>query len=425
MLKFSGFFSLIVSALVFILIPFTNISHAENIPIYGCYQKNHGQLRVVESLSECLKSEVPISWAAQSNNIVDYLAIYVNISIGSDEVGYGFSKDKPFKTISYALSKVPVLRSHSEIRTGIYVAAGTYNESIKINITKISLKGESVTNTFIVGDGVEDVVYISGNVVGRMTGFSISNGGNGINCNSSSFAIVECEIKNNNGYAGLLVQDNCDVYLDKSEIFSNTGNGISVLRSSSLIANGSSVQGNNKNGLEVWYASTAGINYSEFIDNHGNGIQVGGGSSLRLSHSKILDNNLCGIDSTSISTALLRGGNLIKGNNIDNIDWRGGVGVYQGSEFTVTNDSGAPKDQIIENYQNGIMLSNNSTSLIKDALIADNIGDGIDLNFGSSASFEYLVDITGNQGWGILCSDAVLRNSSNVFGNTLGDVNCP
>ena len=76
----------------------STLSYAENILIYGCYQKNHGQLRVVDSWSECLTSEVPITWVAQSNNIVDYLLIYVNASTGFDDIGYGLSKDKPFKT---------------------------------------------------------------------------------------------------------------------------------------------------------------------------------------------------------------------------------------------------------------------------------------------------------------------------------------
>lgn len=30
--------------------------------IYGCYQKNHGQLRIVNDHSQCLPSELPISW---------------------------------------------------------------------------------------------------------------------------------------------------------------------------------------------------------------------------------------------------------------------------------------------------------------------------------------------------------------------------
>ena len=51
--------------LLFCCIIFPNLSYAENIPIYGCYQKNHGQLRVVDSWSECLQSEIPISWVAQ------------------------------------------------------------------------------------------------------------------------------------------------------------------------------------------------------------------------------------------------------------------------------------------------------------------------------------------------------------------------
>jgi hypothetical protein len=106
------------------------------------------------------------------------------------------------------------------------------------------------------------------------------------------------------------------------------------------------------------------------------------------------------------------------------VDWRGGVGVYQGSEFSITNDSNVEQEKIIENHQNGIFLSNNSTSLIKDANISNNFGDGIDLNFGCSGAFEELVTITGNIAHGIICSDAVLRNDANVYGNGI-DVLCP
>ena len=412
---------LLAAAICFL---FTTHSYAGNIAIYGCYKKNHGQFRVVDSWNECLKSEVPISWVAQSNDIVDYIVIYVNASTGVDEVGYGLSEDKPFKTIGFALNRVPLLRSHSEIRTLIDVAAGTYNESINISINKIWLKGKGVDQTIISGNGSNNVITITGPVGGRISDFSISGGGSGIVCFGSSYTVENCEITNNNGYAGLEIRNSSDVFLNNTAVFSNLQNGIAVYRNSTLISENSIVKENNSNGLEVWYTSTARVSNSEFDNNGNSGIQVGGGSSVRLFQSKLLNNYNCGIDSTSNSTALLRGGNLIKGNNTGMVDWRGGVGVYQGSEFTITNDSNVEQDKIIENHQNGIFLSNNSTSLIKDANISNNFGDGIDLNFGCSGAFEELVTITGNAAHGIICSDAVLRNNANVYGNGT-DVLCP
>lgn len=405
---------------------FVSISYAENVSIYGCYKKNNGQLRVVESWNECLKSEVPISWAAQKNDIVDYLEVFVNVMIGLDENGYGLSEVKPFKTIGYALSRIPHLRSNSEIRTVVYVSSGTYNESLNISINKLWLKGESSGNTFIIGDGIKNVISISGSATGKISDFSIYNGAIGISCTASSITIQDSIIKGNQGYSGLLIQNNSNVYLYKTQIFTNTGHGVSVTRNSTLTMNNCDLYDNVMNGLEVWYTSMARVDSCQLSKNLNNGIQVGGGSSLRLTKSYIFDNFYSGIDSTSNSTALLRGGNEIKGNNISLVEWRGGVGVHQGSEFSITNDFNDTPDQIIKNHENGIYLSNNSTSLIKEANISDNFGDGIDLNFGCSGAFEDLVDISGNQGWGILCSDAILRNTSQVYNNVDGQIrDCP
>jgi len=48
----------ILSVLVFTEFP----GHGDQNIIYGCYQKNNGQLRIVKNQNECKPSEVPISW---------------------------------------------------------------------------------------------------------------------------------------------------------------------------------------------------------------------------------------------------------------------------------------------------------------------------------------------------------------------------
>ena len=52
-----------VMALVVAILVITDFPcQGANNVIYGCYQKNNGQLRIVEKPSECRASEIPISW---------------------------------------------------------------------------------------------------------------------------------------------------------------------------------------------------------------------------------------------------------------------------------------------------------------------------------------------------------------------------
>lgn len=51
----------IVTIFVFLLITWLPCYGEDNV-IYGCYKKNNGQLRIVSNHSECLPSELPISW---------------------------------------------------------------------------------------------------------------------------------------------------------------------------------------------------------------------------------------------------------------------------------------------------------------------------------------------------------------------------
>jgi hypothetical protein len=420
-------FSLAIIFCIFFAIP----SYAENVVIYGCYQKNNGQLRVVGSWNECLSSEVPISWTTQPNDVVNYLAVYVNASTGLDETGYGLSEDKPFKTIGYALSRIPFLRSNSDIRTDMFVASGTYNESIVLNQNNIRLRGSDRNNTKIYGDGKNNVIYVRGSLNSRISGFSVLNGGeSSIRCESASIRIQDCEIRenkddNNEGFAGLIATNNSYVHLENSNVLSNNSYGILVYRNSSFRAINIVVKNNILDGIQVYQASSAKIENSEFSNNGNSGILVGKSSSVTLHESKVLNNYLAGINLTENSNIALRGGNVIKGNNVSQTEWLGGLSAFHGSGFTIMSNPSRPKDQIVENNQNGITLSNNCNSLIINANISDNYGNGISVDFGCTGQFENKVDIKYNDGFGIICSDAIIRNSANVSDNISGQVYCP
>jgi hypothetical protein len=398
---------------------------AENVLINACYQKNHGQLRIVDSPDQCLASEIPISWDAQSSPPNAQITLYVATS-GQDTPGYGKTPGTPFRTISYALRQVPTLRN-SEYRAIINVAEGSYNEDINISIASVSIIGKDAGSTEIVGTGTANIpavqVYGRGVVLSRL---KIRNGGgDGVYAETAKLTMSNCDIQDNDGYAGVVATHNTTLFMTNTKVQSNSGVGVAIYRSSSLDADGLTINDNNSNGLEVFYSATARLRSSSEIKGNGeDGILAGGGSSVRLENTKVLDNWLCGIDTTSSSSTVLRGGNVIKNNNLSKTSWRGGVGIYQGSEFSVTNP-GLPRDQIIGNYGNGIALGNSSMSLIAVADITGNMGNGIRLDLSSSGQFENQVTIGNNDGWGIFCNRSIVSNTAVVNSNGAGNVSCP
>jgi hypothetical protein len=54
-------FTVMVLVIGMLVVTSPNCQGANNV-FYGCYQKNNGQLRIVEKPSECRASEIPISW---------------------------------------------------------------------------------------------------------------------------------------------------------------------------------------------------------------------------------------------------------------------------------------------------------------------------------------------------------------------------
>jgi hypothetical protein len=408
-------------------------SHADNVVIYGCYQKINGQLRIVSNTNQCLPSELPVSWVAQSGQFYGPLTLYVNGGAsGQDQPGYGKSASTPFKTISYALSQVPLLRN-PEYRATINVAAGTYRESFNISLSSVSIVGAGSESTEIIGTPTEPVVevYSRGAVLSKL---KITNGNIGIYAERATLTVTNCIIQNSQGlasggFAGITVNYNTSLNLNNSQIHSNTGNGVFIYRGSSLVAENVSISDNGGSGIDVWYTALARVNNSQIERNSKDGIGVWASSSLQLLSSTIQDNTNDGINVSSASSGQLRGGNVIRGNNLSGTSWRGGIGIRQGAEVSIAPVADAPSvppDQIIDNYENGISLANNSTIIAITALIENNSGNGVILDFACSGQFENAVTIRNNSGYGIICTNAVLRNTANVSGNGgTPDVFCP
>lgn len=401
-------------------------SHADNVVIYGCYQKINGQLRLVSSTDNCLASELPISWVAQSGQSYGPLTLYVNGTSGLDQSGYGKSASKAFKTISYALSQVPLLRN-SEYRATINVAPGVYNESLNISLGSITIIGADPSNTEIVGISTKPVieVYSRGVVLSKL---KVTNGNIGVYAERATLTVNNCIIQNSQGlrgggFAGITVNYNTSLNISNSQIHSNIGNGIWIYRESSLVASNVTISENGGTGIEAYYTAYARVNNCQIERNKGYGIAVSEASSLQVYNSTISDNNYSGIDTNAASSARIEGGNVIKGNNLNKTPRNAGISISNNAHVTIAFIGNNPKDEIIENY-NGIFIDNNAAVHAVNAIIENNYGNGVDLNLASSGIFENDVFIRYNTGYGIVCDEALLRNSAYVDSNGVGQVLC-
>jgi hypothetical protein len=401
--------------------------------IYGCAKRNNGQLRIVTGPGDCLPSEVSISWNGNSYLRIDPLRIYVNAQAGVDDPAHGLTAGEPFKTIGYALGRVPILRADPEVQTIINVAAGNYSEAISISINNIWLRGiAGMGSTFLIGNGNpgSKVVNIIGPVKSRITGFTITNGGYGVFVTSATLEIRDCDISNNNDYSGLFNGENSYVYVYNTKLHDNI-RGIFTIRNSTTIIEGNSSIFNNSNmGIGVWYTSTARLRDSEVYSNNSVGIQAGGGSSLQIASSKVYDNQMGGINVTEMSSASFRGGNSIYYNAAGSSEtWRGGVGAAHGSVVVFTLDGTNPQDQIYENSGPGLNIGNNSSLFMQYGLVKGNFGNGVTIGQGSRGQFENGSNIISNSGYGIACfgnSGMSKTLGATVSGNALGDIdiNC-
>ncbi|UCE39280.1 MAG: right-handed parallel beta-helix repeat-containing protein [Thermoplasmata archaeon] len=165
----------------------------------------------------------------------------------------------------------------------IYVWAGTYNESITVNKT-LTIIGNGTSNTTINGQGTGDVVNIISHWV-NITGFTITNGGNGTFDSGIELDNVQnCNITNNiirsNGRYGIRLVNSSDntvasnilagnkgdnIYLDNSHgnvIDENIVEGIDGINRTGLVGNWRMDEGR-------WEGINSDVRDSGIFENHG------------------------------------------------------------------------------------------------------------------------------------------------------------
>jgi len=167
----------------------------------------------------------------------------------------------------------------------IEVSAGTYDESITIDVANLKLVGAGSDSTTIDGGGSDRVLYVDRAEGVEITGFTITNGYNGI---SASFWTHDLTISNN-------------------QIVGNDNYAIECGDQSSSIAVIENVIAENSGGVNIYGSISCEIKRNSIDDCYGEGICLEGaswkseGSSNNIVEGNTISNNGVGVSVNDFS----------------------------------------------------------------------------------------------------------------------------
>ena len=231
---------------------------------------------------------------------------------GSNTSGSG-SHHLPYKTIGYALHKLP------DNGGTISVSAGTYEENIDLaeydpndiaeGYNNVSIIGENKNTTIIKGNGNNSVLTIANSTNLRIRNFSIIDGksekGGGIFIDSSKVFLTNVNIENNKseGQGGGLYISSSEVTLRDVKVDKNhadgDGGGLYIYSNSdvdfdnSIVSNNSC--GDDGGGMKIHNSCTVTFTRSELTTNtstdKGGGIVANNYSKLKFNRSSVSNNS--------------------------------------------------------------------------------------------------------------------------------------
>jgi hypothetical protein len=375
-----------VGLAMMVLAGFPYISYGDMI--YGCYQKNNGQLRIVGNTSECKKSEVPISWAG---GLAGPTTILVDCNNG--------------ETITDALQQ---LGDPLTIQV-----KGTCNENVEIVRNDVTLIAHPSGGTINGPDPNKITINVRGSPRTVIDGLTVTGGRTGIN---GSAMIRNCTIQNN-AWNGVSFYHGGNGTVDSCRIKDNPHHGIVIEGGSATVIN-STISSNGGVGIIVNPGGSARIGITDrneyagnTISNNGsNGIHVAGGSAFI-------------------------GGNTISGNGTDpNARWgRHGIGFFYGNGSVVGYNriTGNPYSGIIAK-SSAVMIGDGGFGLLigapgEDPMYANVItgnnmagtpdNGGVYGYLGASLDIRYST-ISNNTGDGVILR---LRSTARMYGDTINE----
>jgi parallel beta-helix repeat protein len=347
----------------------------------------------------------------------------------------------PVKTISVPADAATIQAALDKAAPGdtIQVAAGEYQENLRIPHSLLKLKGAGAGTTTILGSGSDPTIEILYVKAVNISGLTVSHDASqpGVYAKSAS-AYLENTTLTGCRY-GIRAEYNAHVELYGVQATSNTEAGARLSRGASGIVYGCSF-GSNKDGLYVDRNASAYVIQSTFSGNTGTGVNAWMGGSITMEDCSLEYNGGNGFSVSGASNGMLYGGNYISDND------GAGISLTNSSFFTLYSDDeirsngnhginvmGGSSLQLMggkihANDGSGVFLINGSSLFMKDGDIYTNDTDGVSLHNGSSAQFEAKGRIYNNSEYGIRCysnftsftGSATFPNPPNGSGSTIG-----
>jgi len=394
MKKLSIVIVVILTMMVFVGFPYYGYGDV----IYGCYQKNNGQLRIVGNTSECRKSEVPISWAG----LAGPTTILVDCDNGETitEALQQLGDPLTIQVKGVCNENVEIVRN--DVTLIAHPSGGTVNggptldkHTINVRASRIVIDGLTLTGG---RTGVNGSAMIRNCTIQNTTwnGVSFYHGGNG--------TVDNCQIKNN-PHHGIVIEGGSGTVIN-STISSNAGLGIVINSGGTARIGitdrtqyaGNTISNNGSNGIHIAGGSAFiggniisenGTNSNALWGRHGVGIFYGNASLV--GYNSITGNPGNGVFARSSAVTIGDGGfalpigapgedpmyaNVITGNNWAAIPGNGGVYGYLGAQLDIRYTT------ISGNTGDGVILRLRSTARMYGNTINNNSGNGILLDQG-------------------------------------------
>jgi parallel beta-helix repeat protein len=366
--------------------------------IYGCYQKNNGQLRIVENTSECKKSEVPISWAGMAGPTT----ILVDCDNGETITDALQQLGDPLTIQVKGTCNENVEIVRNDVTLIAHPSGGTVNggltadkHTINVRASRIVIDGLTLTGgrTGVNGGAMIRNCTIQNTV---WNGVSFYHGGNG--------TVDNCQIKNN-PHHGIVIEGGSGTVIN-STISSNAGLGIVINPGGSARIGitdrnqyaGNTISNNGSNGIHIAFSGSAFIGGNTISGNGADpdaywgryGIGVFFASADLVGYNRITGNKGTGVFAKNSTVLIGDGGfglpigapgedpnyaNMITGNGTVSPNW-GGVYGYLGTSLDIRYAT------ISGNTGDGVILRLRSTARMYDDTINNNTGNGILLDQG-------------------------------------------
>jgi parallel beta-helix repeat protein len=344
----------------------------------------------------------------------------------------------------------------------------------------------TIRNCSVQGVGANGIPFPGGK--GAVDNCIIQNSGmNGIYVTRDGGVTVTNSTIQGSRYNGIFVEGRGGLEVNNSTIQNNGNHGVAIVGLGNAFVNNTMVQNNEFKGVYV-EGGTATVTNNTISFNTSEGIAVVRGGSARIgvnpqyAGNTISDNGSNGI-AVAFSASAYIGGNIITANGTDpNSPYgRDGIGIHQATavlvgnnKVTGNNGSGVVATQnssvligmlgfgpppglpiigdfanLISGNANGVIGHQGASLNIRDAIINDNNGDGISLDFHSAAIMfgstvnnnerngilllrggglrlqNPPVTVTGNAFFGLQCiggESSYEGNTGGISGNTGGDV---